>query len=240
MRIFDHGCALPCRCRDLRRGERARNRSGEADRASPPSRAIPRRSSTASATTRSGRRRRSPRFTAIKGVNFKDGSGTTTGTIQAAYVGDTIYFLLSYDDPTQTFRRIAVREGADGKWTKLNDPDDKGGDNNKYYEDKFALMWNINNSIFGFTEKLSCQAACHAGEPGKPFGNKYTADETETRRHLAHEDRAHRLDRPDRQSVPRQHPLRSGEVAGCRPQERRQDRRRLRPTSSWWTASPNS
>ena len=40
-------------------------------------------------------------------------------------------------------------------------------------------MWNINDSIFGFTEKMSCQAACHAGEPGKPFGNKYTGDETE-------------------------------------------------------------
>jgi len=40
-------------------------------------------------------------------------------------------------------------------------------------------MWNINDSIFGFTEKLSCQVACHAGEPGKPFGNKYTSDDTE-------------------------------------------------------------
>jgi len=119
------------------------------------------------------------RFTAIKGVNFKDGAGTTTGTIQAAYVGDMIYFLLSYDDPTQSYRRMPFIKGADGKWTKLIDPDDKGGDNNKYYEDKFALLWNINDSIFGFNEKMSCQAACHAGEPGKPFGNKYTGDETE-------------------------------------------------------------
>jgi hypothetical protein len=40
-------------------------------------------------------------------------------------------------------------------------------------------MWNVGDSIFGFNQKLSCQAACHAGEPGKPFGNKYTSDETE-------------------------------------------------------------
>jgi hypothetical protein len=119
------------------------------------------------------------RFTAIKGVNFKDNGGTTNGTIQIAYVGDTIYFLLTYEDPTQSFRRSPFVKGQDGKWTKLTDPDDKGGDNNKVYEDKFAMMWNINDSIFAFTEKMSCQAACHAGEPGKPFGNKYTSDETE-------------------------------------------------------------
>ena len=112
-------------------------------------------------------------------MNFKDNSGTTSGTLQAVYVGDTIYFLLTYDDPTQSFRRSPFVKGQDGKWTKLVDPDDKGGDNNKYYEDKFAMLWNINDSIFGFTEKMSCQAACHAGEPGKPYGNKYTADETE-------------------------------------------------------------
>jgi hypothetical protein len=119
------------------------------------------------------------KFTAVKGANFKGNSGTTTGTIQVAYVGDTAYFLLTYDDPTETFRRAPFVKGQDGKWTKLADPDDKGGDNNKVYEDKFALMWNINDSIFGFSEKMSCQAACHAGEPGKPFGNKYTGDETE-------------------------------------------------------------
>src|SRR4051794_9532785 len=44
------------------------------------------------------------RFTAIKGANFKDNSGMTSGTLQAAYVGDTIYFLLTYEDPTQSFR----------------------------------------------------------------------------------------------------------------------------------------
>jgi hypothetical protein len=119
------------------------------------------------------------RFTAIKGANFKDNAGMTSGTLQAAYVGDTIYFLLTYEDPTQSFRRSPFVKGQDGKWSKLIDPDDKGGDNNKHYEDKFAMLWNINDSIFGFTEKMSCQAACHAGEPGKPYGNKYTADETE-------------------------------------------------------------
>ena len=118
-------------------------------------------------------------FTAVKGIHFKDDSGTTNGTLQAAYSGDMVYFLLQYEDPTESFRRSPFVKGQDGTWTKLKDPDDKGGDNNKVYEDKFAMLWNIDDSIFGFNEKLSCQTGCHSGEPGKPYGNKYTADDTE-------------------------------------------------------------
>jgi hypothetical protein len=116
---------------------------------------------------------------AIKGANFKDGLGNTAGTIQVAYTADTLYMLLTYDDPSLSMRRSPYVKQADGSWTKLKDPDDKGGDNNKFYEDKFAVIWNMNKSIFGFDEKFGCQAACHAGEPGKPYGNKYTTDEGE-------------------------------------------------------------
>ncbi|MBE0530966.1 MAG: ethylbenzene dehydrogenase [Rhodospirillales bacterium] len=114
---------------------------------------------------------------AVKGVNF-GGSGETTGSIKAAYVGDMLYVLLQWDDPTLSYQRAPYKKQADGSWAKLKDPDDKGGDDNKYYEDKAALIWNINESIFGF-ERRGCQLACHAGEPGKPYGNKYTAEEGE-------------------------------------------------------------
>jgi hypothetical protein len=40
------------------------------------------------------------------------------------------------------------------------------------------MIWNSNNSIAGF-DKQGCGATCHAGEPGKPYGNKYTAKEGE-------------------------------------------------------------
>jgi len=89
-----------------------------------------------------------------------------------------LYMLVQYDDPTQSVRRSPYVKQPDGSWKKLSDPDDKGGDNNKYYEDKFALIWNINNSIKGF-DSQGCFALCHAGEQGKPFGNKYTASEGE-------------------------------------------------------------
>jgi hypothetical protein len=119
------------------------------------------------------------KLNAIKGANFKDGLGNTTGTIQAAYTADTLYMLLTYDDPTLSVRRSPFIKQADGTWAKYKDPDDKGGDNNKAYEDKVGVIWNINKSIAGFDEKYACQTACHAGEPGKPYGNKYTDEEGE-------------------------------------------------------------
>jgi Ethylbenzene dehydrogenase len=110
------------------------------------------------------------------GKNFKDGK--TTATIKAVYFGDMFYMLVQYDDPTQSVRRFPYQKQPDGSWKKLVDPNDKGGDDNLYYEDKFALIWNIGNSIKNFTT-LGCMAACHVGEPGKPYGNKYTASEGE-------------------------------------------------------------
>ena len=110
------------------------------------------------------------------GKNFKDGG--TTATIKAVYSGEMLYMLLQYADPTQSIRRFPYQKQADGRWKKLVDPADKGGDDNIYYEDKYAIIWNINNSIKGFSEQ-GCMVACHAGEPGKPFGNKYTASDGE-------------------------------------------------------------
>jgi hypothetical protein len=110
------------------------------------------------------------------GANLSDGA--TEVKLKAAYTSDTLYLLLQYADPTESVRRSPYVKQADGSWKKLADPDDKGGDNNKYYEDKFALIWSINNSIKGF-ENQGCFTTCHAGEQGKPYGNKYTASEGE-------------------------------------------------------------
>ena len=109
------------------------------------------------------------------GANFVNGE--TTGTLKSVVVGDTIYFLVQYADPTNSLRRGPFQKQADGTWKKLVDPANKGGDENVYYEDKWAMIWNINNSIAGFNER-GCGVTCHAGE-GKPFGNKYTAKEGE-------------------------------------------------------------
>ncbi len=109
------------------------------------------------------------------GVNFADGKGATTATLKAVVSGDTVYFLVQYADPTHSIRRGPFQKQADGSWKKLKDPADKGGDDNVYYEDKWAMIWNINNSITNFDQR-GCAVACHLGE-GKPYGNKYLRSE---------------------------------------------------------------
>ena len=95
--------------------------------------------------------------------------GSTELSLLSVYTGDTVFFLMQYKDATESFQRSPWVKQADGSWQQLRDPDDKGGDNNKYYEDKMAMIWNINSPAF---EAKGCMAACHTGE-GKPFGNKY-------------------------------------------------------------------
>ncbi len=109
-------------------------------------------------------------FKVVGGRNLPGGS--TDATLRALYTADMVYFLLQYKDPTESVRRSPWVKQADGSWKKLNDPEDKGGDNNLYYEDKFAILWNISSPAF---EQRGCMSVCHAGE-GKPYGNKYTKD----------------------------------------------------------------
>jgi hypothetical protein len=99
-------------------------------------------------------------------------NGETTGTLKAVYTNDTLYMLVQYKDPTNSVRRIPFQKQADGSWKQITDPKDKGGDNNLVYEDKWAMIWPIDNSIKGFEEQ-GCAVVCHEGE-GKPYGNKYT------------------------------------------------------------------
>ncbi len=103
-------------------------------------------------------------------------NGQTTVRVRALYSGEVAYFLFTWADPTQSQRRAPFQKQADGSWKKLGDPNDKGGDNNLYYEDKLAVIWNM--SIKGF-EQSGCFTLCHAGEAGKAFGNKYTATASE-------------------------------------------------------------
>jgi hypothetical protein len=116
------------------------------------------------------------KFDAVKGVNFKDGKGNTSGTVQAAYTADMVYLLIVYDDPTLSVRHSPYVKKPDGKWDRAKDPGDKGNDNNKVNEDKLSVMWNINDSIFGFSDKFSCTSVCHGGEKGKAYGNKYSEE----------------------------------------------------------------
>jgi hypothetical protein len=104
---------------------------------------------------------------AAGGKNFA--GGTTDITLRSIATKDTIYVHMQYKDATQSLRRSPWQKQGDGSWKQLVDPADKGGDNNLYYEDKVAMIWNISSPAF---EQRGCMAACHTGE-GKPYGNKY-------------------------------------------------------------------
>lgn len=101
------------------------------------------------------------------------GTGKTTANIKAVYTSDMLYMLVQYADPTHSIRRVPYQKQADGSWKQNTDPRDKGGDNNLTYEDKWAMIWPIDDSIKGF-EQQGCAVVCHTGQ-GKPYGNKYTA-----------------------------------------------------------------
>ncbi|MBI3456724.1 MAG: ethylbenzene dehydrogenase [Candidatus Rokubacteria bacterium] len=110
---------------------------------------------------------------AVKVLGGKNLSGGSTEvTLRSVHTEDMVYFLVEYKDPTESLRREPWQKQADGSWKPLKDPNDKGGDNNLYYEDKLAMIWNISSPAF---EQKGCLSACHTGE-GKPFGNKYTKD----------------------------------------------------------------
>lgn len=110
---------------------------------------------------------------AVGGRNLPGGS--TEIALRSVYTGDSVYFLMQYKDPTESVKRGPWVKQADGSWLKLRDPNDKGGDNNLYYEDKMAVIWNISSPAF---EQKGCMSACHTGE-GKPYGNKYTPSSSE-------------------------------------------------------------
>jgi len=102
-------------------------------------------------------------------------AGSHQVSLKSVYSGDRVYFLVQWTDPTQSTMRFPWVKQDDGSWMQLNDGSDH--DEIVYYEDKFAFIWNIDNSIAGFNQG-GCMVTCHVGEANKAYGNKYapTAD----------------------------------------------------------------
>ena len=102
----------------------------------------------------------------------------TTASIKSLYDDKNIYLKVQYDDPTMSVDRMPWVKQADGSWKQLKNPD-QAGQENDYYEDKFAVMWNISTKGF---EKKGCAIACHITKDGMnngfadtSAGRKYTA-----------------------------------------------------------------
>lgn len=109
--------------------------------------------------------------------NGYTGMQETDVTIKSLYDENSIYFLITYKDSSKSLERFPWIKQQDGSWKKMANKDDTGHDNT-YYEDKFAMFWDI--STKGFDED-GCMIACHLDEPGDTSaGRKYTdsADQT--------------------------------------------------------------
>ncbi len=100
-----------------------------------------------------------------------EGIKETTVKLRSMYDAEYVYFLVEWTDPTQSLGRFPWIKQADGQWKLMKRPDQTGNDNT-YYEDKFAFLWNINQS--GFAKK-GCDKSCHMAENGILEGIKDTS-----------------------------------------------------------------
>lgn len=98
--------------------------------------------------------------------NGYGGIKQTTYMLQSMRQQGDIYFLIRWPDPTKSVERFPWMLQADGRWLQLMNKDDTGH-SNTYYEDKMAILWNINLNTF---KKKGCAAACHMAKNGKQKG----------------------------------------------------------------------
>ena len=99
------------------------------------------------------------------------GMTNTTVTLRALHDADNLYMLIQYADPTHSLERAPWVKQADGSWKQKSNKDSTSHENT-YYEDKFAVLWDINAR--GFAKK-GCGAACHMAKDGKNNGIEDTA-----------------------------------------------------------------
>lgn len=103
-------------------------------------------------------------------------ASATRVSLRSVHDGESVYFLLTWADPTQSWLRLPWEMQTDGTWKQLSGPDTRGNDETVFYEDKLALFWPTGSEIQTFS---GCGSACHTGENSdvKPYGNMYTPNQ---------------------------------------------------------------
>ncbi|MHB1132953.1 MAG: ethylbenzene dehydrogenase-related protein [Chloroflexota bacterium] len=102
-------------------------------------------------------------------VNGGLNQSETDVTLRSVYTTDTVFFQVQYKDPTESVRRRPWQKQADGTWRQLG----RGERENQFYEDKFALLWNIGDTIKDFNTQ-GCAVVCHATTQGREQPLKYS------------------------------------------------------------------
>jgi hypothetical protein len=95
--------------------------------------------------------------------------------LRSAYDDSKIYFLAQWVDPTQSLKRNPwYFDPATKKWAQESGT--YGFTSAPYrppfYEDKMAMLWNVNNSVNGWTTG-TCYKSCHTGLPAADGSSRH-------------------------------------------------------------------
>ncbi|HEX6334781.1 MAG TPA: ethylbenzene dehydrogenase-related protein [Flavisolibacter sp.] len=98
-------------------------------------------------------------------------------TLRSMYDNDNIYFLAEWVDPTESLTRLPwYFDPVAKKWFQ-----EKGAPvfnangsiaRKAFYEDKIAMLWNINNSVQGWNSG-TCYRSCHTGLPASDGSSRH-------------------------------------------------------------------
>lgn len=89
--------------------------------------------------------------------NGYEGIKETVVEMRSVYDGENVYFLLRWEDPTESLERYPWIKQKDGSWKSMQNKDSTKHENT-YYEDKASIFWNISEKGF---QKKGCDRSCH-------------------------------------------------------------------------------
>lgn len=99
-------------------------------------------------------------------------------TLRSAYDATNVYFLVEWNDPTQSLKRQpwyfnpTTKRWAQEKGAPDFDPTTGALLRTAFYEDKLAFLWNINNSVSGWNSG-TCYKSCHTGLPALDLSSRH-------------------------------------------------------------------
>jgi hypothetical protein len=97
-------------------------------------------------------------------------------TLRSAYDADNIYLLAEWVDPTQSLSREPwYFDAATQRWAQEKGaPAFVNGSITRpaFYEDKIAMLWNVNNSVSGWNNG-TCYKSCHTGLPEEDGSSRH-------------------------------------------------------------------
>ncbi len=100
-------------------------------------------------------------------------------SMKSLYDNENIYFLIEWDDNTESFDRetwyfnpTTKRWAQESRYPTFNSAGVMTRDG--FYEDKVAILWNVDNSVANWNS-TTCYASCHTGLPAdQGFARHYT------------------------------------------------------------------